>query len=466
MAHEILIVDDEADIRTQVAGILEDIGYQTLHASNSTEALEAMSGRQPALIILDVWLGDSEKDGLETLEEIRRDYPEQQVVMISGHATFDMAVSATKMGAYDFITKPFKSDVLLHTVERALRELRLQEENTELLRRSGRQTEDIIGTSPIMVQLRRSIEQIAKTDSRALIFGPAGSGKSLIARALHKASARAGGRFVVLNCATVEQDRSDMILFGLEPRTGKPRAVGVFEKAHGGTLVLEEVGSLSPPAQAKIVALLHDNTFRRLGGSKLIEVNTRVLATTTRDLKSEVDAGRFNEDLYYRLNVVPVEVPPLRVRRTDMPGLARYLMARIAAEKDQAAPALDPDAIDTLEAHDWPGNLWELNNVIERLLLTARGSADDKITASSVAAAIGEGARNATRWDHNLQVLNQPLREAREAFEREYMQFHLTRFGGNISRTAEFVGMDRAALHRKLKVLGVNTSEKSEGVGA
>ncbi|MDH3229214.1 MAG: sigma-54 dependent transcriptional regulator [Alphaproteobacteria bacterium] len=465
MAYEILIVDDEADIRIQIAGILEDSGYQTRQASNSTEVLDAMTGRQPALIILDVWLGDSEKDGLQTLEEIRRDYPDQQVVMISGHATFDMAVSATKMGAYDFITKPFKTDVMIHTVERALRELRLQEENRELRRRAGPQTEDIIGTSSIMVQLRRSIEQIARTESRVLIFGPAGSGKSLVARAIHKASPRARGRFVVLNCATLEQDRSDVILFGLEPQAGKPRGVGVFEKAHGGTLVLEEVGSLSRQVQAKIVGLLHDNTFRRLGGGKQIEANTRVLATTTQDLKSEVTAGRFNEDLYYRLNVVPIEVPPLHVRRRDIPGLVRYLTARIAAEKYQVAPALDPEAVDALEAHDWPGNLWELTNVIERLLLTARGSADSTIKSSSVAAAIGEGSRNATRWDHNLQVLNQPLREAREAFEREYMQFHLTRFGGNISRTAEFVGMDRAALHRKLKILGVNTSEKPAGVG-
>jgi len=466
MAHEILIVDDEPDIRTQVGGILEDAGYQTRQAANSTEVLDALASRQPALVILDVWLGDSAKDGLQTLEEIRRDYPDQQVVMISGHATFDMAVSATKMGAYDFITKPFKADVLIHTVERALRELRLQEENRELRQRAGRQTEDIIGTSPIMVQLRRAIEQIARTDSRALIFGPAGSGKSLVARVIHKASPRARGRFVVLNCPTLEPEHSDVVLFGLDPQAGRPRSVGVFEKAHGGTLVLEEVGALSPQAQARIVGLLHDNTFRRLGGSRLIEVDTRVLATSTNDLKSEVDAGRFNEDLYYRLNVVPVEVPPLHVRRRDIPGIVRYLMARIAAEKDQVPPELDAHALDAFEAHDWPGNLWELTNVIERLLLTARGATDNSIKASSVAAAIGEGARNATRWDHDLQVLNQPLREAREAFEREYMQFHLTRFGGNISRTAAFVGMDRAALHRKLKSLGVTTSEKSEGAGA
>ena len=466
MANEILIVDDEPDIRTQISGILEDIGYQTRQASNSTEALDAMAGRQPALVILDVWLGDSEKDGLQTLEQIRRDYPEQQVVMISGHATFDMAVSATKMGAYDFITKPFKTDVLLHNVERALREQHLQEENRELRRRAGPQTEDIIGTSPIMVQLRRTVEHIAGTDSRALIFGPAGSGKSVVARAIHRASPRAKGRLVVLNCSSLESDGGDVILFGLEPRSGKPRGVGMFERAHGGTLVLEEVGSLSPEAQAKIIGILHDNTFRRLGGSRVIEVSTRVLATTTRDLKAEVDAGSFNEDLYYRLNVVPIEVPPLHVRRKDIPGLVRYLMARIADEKDLPAHTLEADALDALEAHDWPGNLWELNNVIERLLLTAREAPDEPIAASAVAVAIGEGTRNATRWDHSLQVLNQPLREAREAFEREYMQFHLTRFGGNISRTAEFVGMDRAALHRKLKLLGVSTSEKSEEMGA
>lgn len=466
MANEILIVDDEPDIRTQIAGILEDSGYQTRQASNSTEALDAMAGRQPALVILDVWLGDSEKDGLQTLEQIRRDYPEQQVVMISGHATFDMAVSATKMGAYDFITKPFKTDVLLHNVERALREQHLEEENRELRRRAGPQTEDIVGTSPIMVQLRRTVEQVAGTESRAVIFGPAGSGKSLVARAIHRASPRAKGRMVVLNCSTLEADGGDAILFGLEPRRGRPRGVGVFERAHGGTLVLEEVASLSPEAQAKIIGVLHDNTFRRIGGSKLIEVNARVLATTTRDLKAEVNAGAFNEDLYYRLNVVPIEVPPLHVRRKDIPGLVRYLMTRVAEERDQPPRTFEPAALDALEAHDWPGNLWELTNVIERLLLTARDKPDEPIAASAAAAAIGEGIRNATRWDHGLQVLNQPLREAREAFEREYMQFHLTRFGGNISRTAEFVGMDRAALHRKLKLLGVNTSERSEEMGA
>jgi two-component system nitrogen regulation response regulator NtrX len=466
MAHEILIVDDEIDIRTQIAGILEDSGYTALQAANSTEALDHMTGRQPALVILDVWLGDSEMDGLETLEIIRRDYPDQQVVMISGHATFDMAVSATKMGAYDFITKPFKTDVLLHNVDRALRELRLKEENLELRRQAGPQTEDIIGTSQMMVQLRRTIEQLSGTESRVVIFGPPGSGKSLAARAIHNGSPRSRGRLVVLNCSTLEPEGFDKVMFGLEPRSGRPRGVGLLEKAHGGTLVLEEVSALSTDAQAKLVGVLRDNGFRRVGGSKPIEANVRILATTTVDLQASMQAGQFNEDLYYRLNVVPLVVPPLHVRRRDIPGLARFLMARVASEKGQPPATLTPEAVEAMEAHDWPGNLWELSNVIERLLLATRTDSDEPIDAAAVAAAIGEGARNATRWDHNLEVLNRPLREAREAFEREYMQFHLTRFGGNISRTAEFVGMDRAALHRKLKALGVSLSEKKEELGA
>lgn len=465
MAHDILIVDDEVDIRTQIAGILEDCGFQTRQAANSTETLEAMAGRQPALVILDVWLGDSELDGLETLEIIRRDYPDQQVVMISGHATFDMAVSATKMGAYDFITKPFKTDVLLHNVERALREQHLQEEVRELKKRAGPQSEDIIGTSQVMVHLRRQVDQLAEFEGRVLISGPPGSGKSLVARAIHRGSNRPKRRLITLNCATLEAEGGDAILFGADPAKGRPRAVGIFEMAHGGTLVLDEVGSLSSDAQEKVVGILQGDSFRRLGGSKLIDVDVRVISTTRLDLKTAVESGTFNKELYHRLNVVPVEAPPLRTRLKDIGALTRYLMARIANDKGQPARALSPEALSTLEAYNWPGNVSELCNVIERLLLTASADPSKLIDSHSVALAIGGGSK-AARWENELEVMNQPLREAREAFEKEYLLFHVRRFGGNISRTAEFVGMDRAALHRKLKMLGVGLNDKTQRMGA
>ena len=463
MVSDILIVDDEDDIRTQIAGILEDCGYRTRQAANSSQALEAMAGRQPALVILDVWLGDSEMDGLETLGIIRRDYTDQQVVMISGHATFDMAVTATKMGAYDFITKPFKTDVLLHNVERALREQHLREEVRELQKRAGPQSEDIVGTSQLMVHLRRQIEQLAETDSRVLISGPPGSGKSLAARAIHYASGRPKRNLVVLNCATLEAEGGDAVLFGSEPSRGNPRKIGIFERAHGGTLVLDEVGSLSRDAQDKIVGILH-GSFRRLHGSTLIDVDVRVIATTQMDIRAEVEQRRFSQELYHRLNVVPLETPPLHARLKDIPALTRYLVARIANEKGRPGRVLSDSALETLEAYSWPGNVSELRNVIERLLLTTPVDPSEPIDSHAIALAIGGGG-HAARWENELEVMNQPLKQAREAFEKEYLLFHVRRFGGNISRTAEFVGMDRAALHRKLKMLGVAVKEKSQRTG-
>ena len=459
MAHEILIVDDEDDIRQLIAGILEDEGYETRQAANSADAFSAIAARQPSLIILDVWLRDSEHDGLQMLEVIRRDNPTQQVVMISGHGTVDMAVLATKMGAYDFISKPFKTDVLLHTVGRAVEEARLRRENVELQAQAVDRIDDLVGESPVIAQLRQTIGKVAPTDSRVLLTGPPGAGKGVVARLLHSRSARKDSRFVVLNCAGLKPESLESALFGAEPEDGGPRRIGVLEEAHTGTLLLDEVADMPLETQGKIARVLQKKNFVRLGGDTEVEVDVRVLAATNRDLREEIEAGRFREDLFYRLNVVPVTVPALQARRPDIPELAQHLMERLCRAKGRPASLLAEDALAALQAYVWPGNVWELINVIERLLLNAPAGAE--VRSDAVSAAIGQGTPDLMRWDKAPDVMNQPLREAREAFEREYLFFHLTRFSGNISRTAEFVGMDRAALHRKLKLLGVQNAVRS-----
>ena len=466
MANDILIVDDEADICKLIAGILDDEGYETREANSSSEAFTAIESRQPGLIILDVWLQNSQYDGLQMLEIIRRDNPDQQVVMISGHATFDMAVRATKMGAYDFLTKPFKSEVLLHTISRALEDARLRRENRALQKQVGGPIVDLTGESPAVTQLRQSLEKVAPTDSRVLITGSPGSGKSVVAQLLHERSNRKGSPFVVMNCAGLEPDRLEPALFGVEATTQTARRVGVLEQAHRGTLLLDEVADMPMETQAKIVRVLHKPRFNRLGGEGWVEVDVRVIATTNRDLKREIDAGLFREDLYYRLNVVPMMVPPLSVRRADIPALARELMDRAATAKGRSPRQLSEEALIALQAYEWPGNVWELVNVIERLLLPNTGDPDAPVRADAVAEAIGGGSPEFLRSDASLGIMNQPLREAREDFERQYLAFHLARFGGNISRTAGFVGMDRAALHRKLKGLGVHNSERAQKTSA
>lgn len=464
MATDILIVDDEDDIRKLIAGILDDEGYETREAANSTEAFAAIAARQPSLIILDVWLQNSQYDGIQMLGMIRRDNPAQQVVVISGHATFDMAVRATKMGAYDFLTKPFKTDVLLHTIERAVEDERLRRENQLLREQVGEPVVELSGNSPATCQLRQSLEKVAPTDSRVLISGAPGVGKSVAARLLHANSPRRNGPFVELSCAGLDAQRIETALFGTEATEDKARRIGVLERAHGGTLLLDEVADMPLETQAKFVRVLHKPQFQRIGGDGAVEVDVRVIASTSRDLKREIEAGKFREDLYYRLGVVPLSIPPLRERRADIPALATELMARAAARKGRPACELSEEALIALQAYEWPGNVWELINVIERLLLSQTADGGKRISADMIAEAIGKGSPDFLQGDANLGIMNQPLRDAREAFERQYLSFHLARFGGNISRTATFVGMDRAALHRKLKGLGVHNAEKAEKV--
>ncbi|MEW5727640.1 MAG: sigma-54 dependent transcriptional regulator [Pseudomonadota bacterium] len=465
MAHDILIVDDEADIRALIAGILEDEGYSTREAANSDAALEAVRARRPSLVIQDIWLQGSALDGLGILDAVKRDHPDVPVVMISGHGTIETAVQAIKQGAYDFIEKPFKTDRLLIIVERAIEAARLRRENRELRLRVGAAggTADLVGGSPFVQQIRAAIDKVAPTNSRVLVTGPAGSGKEVVARIIHGRSRRAEGPFVVLNCAAMHPDRMEMELFGTEHGVDgpdSPRKIGTFEQAHGGTLLLDEVADMPLETQGKIVRVLQDQTFERVGGGKRVEVDVRVIASTNRDLQSEIAVGRFREDLFYRLNVVPVRVPSLRERKEDVPLLARHFMQMAAQAAGVQPRPLGEDALAALQAYDWPGNVRQLRNVMDWLLIMAPGDGGDPIRADMLPGEIGAITPAVLRWEKSSEIMTLPLREARELFEREYLLAQVNRFAGNISRTAAFVGMERSALHRKLKLLGVNTDDK------
>ncbi len=460
MAREILIVDDEADIRMLITGILADEGYETREASNSTETLEEIRKRRPDLVILDVWLQNSELDGIEVLTKLKRVDPTLPVVIISGHGTIGTAVQAIKLGAYDFIEKPFKSDRLLLVVERALEAAELRSENEELRLRVGPDSE-LIGTSAVVNHLRQAIDKVARTGSRVLITGPAGAGKEVVARLIHQSSPRANEAFVALNCAAMHPDRLESELFGAEAGAegaDSPRKLGTFERAHRGTLLLDEVADMPLETQGKIVRVLQEQTFRRLGGESVVQVDVRVIASTNRDLTGLMREGRFREDLFYRLNVVPLSVPALADRRDDIPLLARHFIERSAEATGLPPRRLTSDSLAVLQGYNWPGNVRQLRNVLDWVLIMAPGDPGEPVGADMLPADIGEIAPAALRGGNGGEIMSLPLREAREVFERQYLEAQVTRFGGNISRTAGFIGMERSALHRKLRSLGISTS--------
>jgi two-component system, NtrC family, nitrogen regulation response regulator NtrX len=465
MAHDILIVDDEADIRMLIAGVLRDEGYATRDAANSDEALAAIQARQPTLVILDIWLQGSELDGIEILRRMHGEMPSVPVVMISGHGTIETAVEAIKIGAYDFIEKPFKSDRLLLVVARAIEAAQLRRENAELRLRAGGEI-DLVGASPAINQLRQQIERVAPTGSRVMVTGAPGSGKEVVGRLMHARSRRADGPFVPVNCATMRPDWLEIELFGSEATNdGAPRKIGTFERAHGGTLFLDEVADMPIETQGKIVRALQEQTFERVGGSRRVEVDVRVVASSNRELSSEIAAGRFREDLFYRLNVVPIRVPPLRQRREDIPLLARHFMQRGAEAARIAAREFGEDALAALQSYNWPGNVRQLRNVVDWLLIMAPGDMSEPVRADMLPNEITAIAPSVVKWDKASEIMTLPLRDAREVFEREYLLAQVTRFGGNISRTAAFVGMERSALHRKLKSLGVFGNDRPLKVG-
>ena len=457
MALEVLVVDDEADIRELVSGVLEDEGYAVRAAADSTAALEAIEERRPSLLLLDVWLQGSRLDGLQILQEVKRRDPNLPVLMISGHGNLDTAVAAVREGAIDFIEKPFEAERLVHLVARATETERLRREN-ETLRQQVGQDDQLHGTSVAINNVRATLKRVAPTGSRVLITGPAGVGKEIAARMIHQWSPRAKAPFIVVSSAMMSPDRVEEELFGSEV-DGVARP-GLLEQAHGGTLFLDEIADMPPTTQAKILRVLTDQSYHRIGGQRPIKVDVRVLSATSRNLGDEIANGRFREDLYYRLNVVPVRIPALRERREDIPELANHFLARFGSERRLASPTLSDEAIAALQAHDWPGNVRQLRNIIERTVILAPGDVScievDLLPSEVLDNQGSTGLSSAT-----LTIMGSPLREARESFEREYLKIQIRRFSGNISRTASFIGMERSALHRKLKALGI--ADKREG---
>jgi len=449
---DILVVDDEADIRELIAGILEDEGYAVRTAADANAALRAIKSRKPSLCVLDIWMQGGGMDGLELLSVIHELDPDIPCVMISGHGNIETAVTAIKRGAFDFIEKPFKTERLIMVVQRALELTSLKRENRRL-RNQAVVPDGLIGNSAAAQLLRSTIAKVAPANSRIMISGPAGSGKELVARMIHDASPRAKCEFVPISAAGMTPERLDVELFGEEGETGRPRKIGVFERAHGGTLFLDEVADMPPESQSRILRVLVEQRFTRVGGAQDVQVDVRVISSTSKDLQQEIAAARFREDLFHRLNVVPVRVPGLAERRGDIAELVTYFIERIASAQGLPRRILSEDAMATLQVHEWPGNVRQLRNNIERLLILASGAPSEPITAQMLPSEVVESAvAGAIRPE---RIIALPLRDAREVFEREYLSSQIVRFGGNISRTANFIGMERSALHRKLKSLGL-----------
>jgi two-component system nitrogen regulation response regulator NtrX len=454
MSADILVVDDEVDIRELVAGLLEDEGYRTRKAGSADEALAAIAARRPNLVFLDIWLQGSRLDGLQVLQLIKESHPDLAVVMISGHGNIETAVSAIKSGAYDFIEKPFKADRLVLVAERALEASRLRREVRELKTRSV-QASRIVGRSTAVNQLRQTLERVAPTNARVLITGEPGCGKELTARTLHEASTRSSGPFVVINAATITPETMEEELFGVEGGDGRSRRVGALEEAHGGTLYIDEIGDMPRETQSRILRVLVDQNFQRVGGATRVHVDVRIISSSSRDLLKLIADGQLREDLYHRLGVVPIRVPALSERREDVPELIEFFMDQISVGAGLPKRRIGGDAMAILQSHEWPGNVRELRNNVERLMILTKGDPTAEITVDMLPAEVGAMVPTTPSGSGGEKLMSLPLRDAREIFEREYLMAQIARFSGNISRTAEFIGMERSALHRKLKSLGV-----------
>lgn len=453
---DILIVDDERDIRDLISDILHDEGYATRVAGTSDDAMAAITTDPPALLVLDIWLKDSKMDGIDILKAVKRRYPEVPVVIISGHGNIEIAVAAIKQGAYDFIEKPFNIDQLLVVIRRGMEASRLRRENSTLKRRETTPA-DMVGESALFRALVGQLDKVTRSNGRVMLSGPAGSGKELAARYIHVNSNRAAAPFVVVGCASIEAERMEEVLFGRESED-KGVEPGLLEQANGGVIYFDEVADLPQGTQGKILRVLVDQQFMRVGGASKVQVDLRVISSTSRDLEHEIAQGRFRRELYHRLNVVPIAVPSLEDRRDDIPLLAKYFIEMLNKTQGLPLRTLGREVRAQLQTMSWPGNVRQLRNMIERVLILGDGTGEIEARELPVenGAAAGDGR---VVLSGSLAML--PLREAREAFEKEYLLTQINRYGGNISRTAEFVGMERSALHRKLKSLGVVASGKA-----
>ncbi|MCA0273682.1 MAG: sigma-54 dependent transcriptional regulator [Proteobacteria bacterium] len=453
---DILIVDDERDIRELISDILQDEGFSTRLASNSDECMAEINTAAPSLMILDIWLKDSRMDGIDILKSVKRDNPDVPIIIISGHGNIEIAVAAIKQGAYDFIEKPFNIDQLTVVISRAMETSRLRRENAQLRRRDVTSSE-MMGSSHSFRTLKSQLDKVTKSNGRVMLTGQPGSGKEVAARYIHDHSNRASGPFVSVSSASIEPERMEEVLFGRET-TERGIEKGLLEQAHGGIVYFDEVADMPLGTQSKILRVLTEQQFSRVGGTDKVRVDLRVISSTARDLRVEITSGRFRQELYDRLNVVPIPVPSLEERREDIPELARHFIESFNRTQGLPLRSLSEEADALMQTMAWPGNIRQLRNVIERVLILGEGTG--AIDARELPGH-SDGPQEEGRIVLSGGLATLPLRDARELFEREYLLTQINRFGGNISRTATFVGMERSALHRKLKSLGVVTTSKS-----